>query len=224
MPINHTFESTNQKSVGSKLTTFIYETSSSAQISRSELTDLPYVGDGEKHPTYSGVIRDSETLWPISGSIACVYNWSAAEDTEVAASISNWRSLVERADTTVTVDLAARQATVTINGDYDHADWVSHPTKWILNSGTATASTSAGAKIVCISRMVDQGEWTLEYLCVAAGSTKQITKEGTDCYLFISGAATIGSTSIDAGETVAMSSSSAIITAIDRCVVVRAYK
>lgn len=224
MAINHTFQSTNGETVGSKLKTFTYTSSGSAQISRSELTDLPYVGDGEAHPTLGGVIRDSETLWPISGSIACVYNWSAAEDADVSASISGWRSLVERADTTVTVDLAARQATVTIDGDYNHADWVSHPTKWILNSGTATASTSAGAKIVCIERLVNQDDWTLEYLCVAAGSTKQITKEGTDCYLFVSGAATIGSTSIDAGDTVAMSSSSATITATDRCVVVRAYK
>jgi hypothetical protein len=224
MVYQHNFSQSDIGYAGVKLKTCVYTGAALQAISRSAISDLPHVGSGQDHPTLAGVIRDSETLFPLSGEISCVYTWDAADDTQVAASISDWRALVERADTTVTVDQSARQATVVINGDYNHNDWVSHPTKWILKSPNAAATASRASKILCIERLVDENDWTLEYLCVPASGTKQITKEGTDCYLFVSGAATIGSTSIDAGETVAMNSPTATITATDRCVVIRVYK
>lgn len=224
MAINRTLTISNAPTRTGSIETCVYSGAAAQLISRSSVADLPHVSGVEEHPSFSGIMRDSENLWPLSGEITCTYTWSEEDNTDVLASLSDWESLANRADTTISIDKDARQASLVINGDYNHSDWVSHPAKWIPKSATAVATAERSSKIVCITRRENPELWTCEYLCISEGSSKQITKEGTECFLFISGNATVGSTNITANEVVKMSSSSVTLSATDRCVVVRLYK
>jgi hypothetical protein len=224
MAISHNLNIKDAEYVASKLNIIYYDGAVSQQVSRDDITELPHVTGEDPHATLAGIVRDGENLWPVSGEVTCTYTWSEDNHDDIVSSLSSWKTLLSRSDVTVTTDAANRTASVVVDADYDHSDWIGHPVPWVPKATSAVAAVSQAAKFVCIEKTVDIDDWTIEYLTVDAGSSKLISKQGTTCYLFVSHDATLGSTNVNAGDTVLLSSSNINVIATSRTTIIRMYK
>jgi hypothetical protein len=173
------------------------------------------------HPEHAGIMSGGGSLFPISGAMSVTWGWSEADDTTVKASMSDWEAMIARPDITVTKDLDNRQVTATIDGDYNHSDWVSHPFEYVPLSTTGQLGGD-NSDVVCISRLIDPTGWSTQY--IHSDSSVTVDKAGTDCYVYCSSPVSVSGTNYDAHKVFNLTSESVVITPESRCLFVRVSK
>ena len=213
----------NRQNIDNKISATVHEWSSSHYFERTAAQDVYHVEARVVHDTYDGVMKGGTSLFPFEGEISITWNIESGDLTDVKADLASWKSLVNRADITITEDWTANTITATLDADHNHSSWVSHPFAHVPLSSTARIDAgSDGAKIACIQRLVDVDDWTVEYKTISSQAT--ISKSGTDCYLFFSADYNIGGTDYDAYTVKKLTSASVDVTPTGRCTVIKAYK
>lgn len=213
----------NRANIDNKIGVTVHEWSADHYFQRTTAQDVYHVEARVVHDTHSGIMKGGTSLFPFDGEISITWNIQASDIDDVKADLDNWKSLVSRSDITIAEDWAENTITATVNADYNHTDWVSHPFAYVpLSSNARINSGSSGAKIACVMRLVDVDDWTVEYKTISSEET--ITKSGTDCYLFFSTDYNIGGTDYDAYSVKKLSSASVDVTPTGRCTVIKAYK
>lgn len=173
------------------------------------------------HPEHAGIMSGGGSLFPVSGTMSVTWGWAEADDPAVLASMSDWEAMIARPDITVTKDLDNRQVTATVDGDYNHSDWVSHPFEYVPLSTTGQLGGD-GSDVVCISRLTDPTDWSTQYIHSDAAVT--VDRVGANCYVYCSSPVSVGGTDYEAHKVFNLTSDSVVITPESRCLFVRVSK
>lgn len=210
-----------QPNVDGNIELTVTELDSETRLTRFQSNDVLHHEAKVLHPDHSGVMKGGGSLFPVSGEMTVTWYWSEAENSDTANSLDAWKAMVDRADITISEDLENRQVSATINGDYNHSDWVSHPFEYVPNS-SAGRLTGSNSVIACLTRLSDPTSWTTQYKHSDAATT--ITKSGTTCYVYCSAPVTVGGTEYPAHKLFNLTSDSVTITPEGRCLFVKVSK
>lgn len=221
--IQKTTIASSNLNVDNKIGVTVHEWSPGDYFERSAARDIYHIENKIFHDIYSGVIKGGTSLFPFEGEISITWSIEESDVTTVKSDLASWKALVSRPDVTITEDWTANTVTAVVNANYDHGSWVSHPFVYVPLSSTARIDAgNNGAKIVCVMRLVDVDNWSVEYRTIS--STETIAKSGEECYVFLSADHIINGTEY-AGYTVKkLTSASVDVTPTGRCTVIKVYK
>lgn len=213
----------NRVNIDDKIGVTVHDWASGDFFERSTAQDIYHVEAKVAHDDYAGIIKGGTSLFPFEGALSITWSIEAHDVETVKADLASWKSLVSRPDVTFTEDWTANTVTATVNADYDHGSWVSHPFPYVpLSNGARIDAGSNGAKIACVIRLAYLGDWSVEYKTIS--STETITKSGTECYIFLSSDYSIGGVDYDAYTVSNLTSASVDVTPTGRCTVIKVYK
>ena len=213
----------NNLNIDNKIGVTVHDWASGDFFERSTAQDIYHVEAKVGHDTYGGIIKGGTSLFPFEGEISITWSVEASDVATVKSDLASWKALVSRSDITITEDWTANTVTATVNADFDHGSWVSHPFPYVPLSNTVRIDAgSNGAKIACIMRLADVNDWSVEYKTI--NSIETIAKSGTECYIFLSSDYSIGDTDYDAYTVSNLTSASVDVTPTGRCTVIKVYK
>lgn len=212
----------NRVNIDDKIGVTVHDWASGDFFERSTAQDIYHVEAKVAHDDYAGIIKGGTSLFPFEGALSITWSIEAHDVETVKADLASWKALVSRSDVNIAEDWIANTVTATVDADYDHGSWVSHPFPYVPLSNTARIAGSNGAKIACIMRLADVNDWSVEYKTIS--STETIAKSGTECYVFFSSDYSIGDTDYDAYTVSNLTSASVDVTPTGRCTVIKVYK
>lgn len=166
-------------------------------IGRDNLDTVPHAnGNPDDHPTLNKVKRAGANYLLSRGRANLYLDWGGDIDppnsNDVDAFIEHLQSRnystrvdnIVKTDTSLTFDLIADKSQT--GGPYDVFDW-----NLKSNYGKVTVKDS-DTYLACILRLGDTPlDWSFNDYIIGAGDTLDISKRGTECYLFICGSSFI---------------------------------
>jgi hypothetical protein len=166
-------------------------------IGRDNIDTVPHGnGNPDDHPTLNKVKRAGANYILGRGTINLCFDWEGDNDppnsNDVDAFIEHLQSRnysmsvnnIVKTDTNITFDLSSDMSQT--GGPYDIFDWAIK-----ANCAKVTVKDS-DTYLACILRLGDTPlDWSFNDYIIGAGDTLDISKQGTECYLFICGSSFI---------------------------------
>lgn len=194
MPITSDMTWSGQANVEDKfLISFSDGSAINTFVGREGVDEIPHAnGNPDDHPTLNKVKRAGSNYILSKGIITVYADWEGDTDPpssdDVDAYISHLQSRnfsqpaknVVKTDTRLEFDFTADKEIT--GGPYEMFDWN------IKSSRAGIIIKDPDTYLACILRLGDNPfDWTFSDYIVKAGETLSISKQGTECYLFICG-------------------------------------